>query len=247
MSATVDTITLPCQRCGQGVIREIATGIFAAKINALPGWCDECAAMDAEQINAELSERTLRQQKIQRRDRLAHSGLPRTLRAVDLDRLDPAGVEEAIAAGKAWARRDVAGLLFTGPFGTGKSTIAAGALLLRLLDGAGRWVSAPELMAKLGKGFGDLEREWALDLLAARRALVIDDIDKTRPTEYGAEQIFLAVDNAVSRGQQLLVTTNLPLSQLAQKWPPPYGEAIASRLAGYCTAMHVGGRDRRLG
>jgi hypothetical protein len=33
------------------------------------------------------------------------------------------------------------------------------------------------------------------------------------------------------------VTTNLGLGQLAAKWPAPFGEAIASRLAGYCKVV----------
>jgi DNA replication protein DnaC len=79
-----------------------------------------------------------------------------------------------------------------------------------------------------------------LATLTGTSALVLDDLDKTRPTEYGAEQIFLAVDGAVTSGRALLVTTNLGLGQLAGKWPQPFGEAIASRLAGYCKVVYHG-------
>lgn len=249
MTALPQTTTDACAGgCGREVTRELAQGgRFAHVLNRLPLLCNDCEARQAVELEAEQTQRAARQLAIERRGRHAHSGLPPALAHVDLDRLDAAGCETAIDMARSWAAREICGLLLTGPFGTGKTTIAAGALRHLLERDAGRWVSAPELMAKLGAGFGTEQREWALDLLTARRALVLDDLDKTRPSEYGAEQIFLAVDNAVTRGQRLLVTTNLTVSGLATKWPEPYGEAIASRLAGYCTAISVTGRDRRLG
>jgi len=62
-------------------------------------------------------------------------------------------------------------------------------------------------MACLSAGHGTPQRDRALRLLdpAASEALVIDDLDKTRATEYGAEQVFLAIDGAVANGRPLLV------------------------------------------
>jgi integrase len=64
----------------------------------------------------------------------------------------------------------------------------------------------------------------------------MDDLDKGRPTEYGAEQIFTAIDQRLTAGKALLVTSNLRLNELAGKWPEPFGGAIVDRLAGYCEA-----------
>lgn len=246
---TVSTLTVgTCSgHCGRIVERESATGRFAEIANRLPLLCDDCEARQAVELDAAAAQRSRRQRAIECQQRESSSGLPRELAMVDLHQLDHAGCADALQAARDWARLDLRGVMLTGPFGTGKTTIAAGALLLLLRARHGRWVSAPTLMARLGAGFGSQQREWALDLVTARHALVIDDLDKTRPTEYGAEQIFNAVDNAVTRGQQLLVTTNLDPGQLAAKWPAPFGEAIASRLAGYTTAIVVAGRDRRLG
>jgi DNA replication protein DnaC len=198
-------------------------------------------------LDAAERDRRSRQERIARRHRAEKSGLPRELRRVDLGRLDHAGCGSAIDCARGWAAREIRGLLLTGPFGTGKTTIAAGALGLVLNERDGRWVSIPDLFRRLASKFGSEEHEWALKLLTARHPLVLDDLDKARPTDYGAEQVFLAIDNALARGQQILVTTNLSLAQLAMKWPAPSGEAIASRLAGYCTVIEVAGRDRRLG
>lgn len=240
-----DTITGTCT-CGAPTKRERATGRFAEEFNRMPIICDGCAdRLRAEAEREEQRDRERRHaERIERRIRVA--GIPPALRSVDLDALAPTdGAADAIAAGRYWAGKG-GGLLLTGPFGTGKTTIAAGALLLAAQRRDVRWLSAPLLMARLGSGLGTSQREQALDAITGREPLVLDDLDKTRPTEYGAEQIFLAVDGAVTSERALIVTTNLSLAQLAGKWPAPFGEAIASRLAGFCEVVRLGGADRRL-
>ena len=133
-----------------------------------------------------------------------------------------------------------------GPVGAGKTYSAATAAWAMLERRPLIWTSAPLLFARLGSGLGSPARDRAVEILTSRKALVLDDLDKARPTEYGAEQIFLAVDNRVSNGVSLLATTNLSLAEISQRFPEPYGEAIASRLAGYCEVRKIEGRDRRL-
>lgn len=138
------------------------------------------------------------------------------------------------------------GLLLTGNVGVGKTTIAAAAVRdLANRNREIRWLSAPVLFAKLGASFGSDERERIIAILTGRQPLVIDDLDKVRPTDFGAENVFIAIDTRVSEGVPLLVTTNLALEELAQKWAQPYGEAIASRLLGYCEIVDMRGQDRR--
>jgi DNA replication protein DnaC len=241
---TDQTMSGACEGCGTTVERERLTGI-GAPLNQLRFRCTACeaeiiAAQELEDRDAEARQRT------ERAHRRIADQLPFTLRAVDLDKIDTGGCANAIAAARDWAANG-GGLLLTGPFGVGKTTIAAGALRARLLTGhIGHWTSTPLIMARLGSGFGTPQREAAVSVLTGRGALVLDDLDKTRPTDYGAEQIFLAVDGAVTSGRPLLVTTNLTGGELAARWPEPYGEAIASRLSGYCTAVRVTGPDRRL-
>jgi DNA replication protein DnaC len=43
----------------------------------------------------------------------------------------------------------------------------------------------------------------------------------------------------------LLVTSNLDLDQIAERWPAPFGESVASRLYGHCTTVAMSGNDRR--
>ena len=244
--STETVMTGQCVGCGTDVERQRAEGRFAHLVNELPFRCLRCEAVQVAEWEAEEAERAERASAQEHDRRIKASDLPAALLAVDLDSLDIAGCKDAIAAARYWALKG-GGLMFTGKFGVGKTTVAAGALRLLLESKPGRWTSAPLLMAHLGSGFDSPQRARAMQTLQRSSALVLDDLDKTRPTEYGAEQIFLAVDGAVTSGRPLLVTTNLGLGQLAQKWPEPFGEAIASRLAGYCTVVEVTGRDRRLG
>jgi DNA replication protein DnaC len=182
------------------------------------------------------------------RRRLEHSRLPNTYRGDDceLDRLDVAEREDALAAGRAFAAGQLRGLLLTGGFGVGKSTLAAAAAKTYLRDrGPLRWVRVHQVCIDLGRAHGDPLRAEALDALTGDGALVLDDLDKTRPTAYAAEVLLSAIDNAVSDLHPLLVTTNLPFSGLAGRWPAPFGEAIASRLVGYCSRRTLTGEDRR--
>jgi DNA replication protein DnaC len=244
--STVEMMRGECTGCTAPVEREKATGRFAGMFNDLPFICPACDDAKAAEWAAEDAAAERKDADAEHERRVKASDLPPAFLKIDLDRLDQNGCADAIASARYWALRG-GGLLFTGRFGVGKSTVAAGALRLLLESKPGRWTSAPLLMAHLGSGFDSPQRARAMQTLQRTSALVLDDLDKTRPTEYGAEQIFLAIDQAVTSERPLLVTTNLGLAQLAQKWPEPFGEAIASRLAGYCKVVEVTGRDRRLG
>jgi len=235
-----------CVRCGRAVAREIPaglTGTWRAHAAAIPLVCVACAnRRDAE--DAALERR--RAEEAIRRDaarRLRRCGLPKRLRHVTLSAADR---ELHHCAARRWGAGELRGLVLSGPVGTGKTWTAAAALQELVTRRAVLWTSAPLLFAQLGAPRGSERHEVALDLLTARTALVLDDLDKARPTDYGAEQLFLAIDTRVEHRKPLLVTTNLTLGELAARYPQPYGEAIASRLAGYCEHVELHGPDRRM-
>lgn len=224
-------------RCGATVERDVAVGRFADFANGLPFVCPDCMAA-AEQLEQAHQQAHDREQTDRRIHRLVEaSGLPEGLRGFPLDHPDAL----------AWTNGQRRGLLLTGPVGVGKTTAAAAAAERVLRSGRTlRWMSAPLLFARLGSGLGSTQRDEALNALTGRHALVLDDIDKARPTEYAAEHIFLAVDTRVTERAPLLCTSNLGLGELAARWPDPYGEAVASRLAGYCSIVRMAGPDRRM-
>jgi DNA replication protein DnaC len=133
-----------------------------------------------------------------------------------------------------------------GSVGVGKTWLVAAAAWALTEREPLRWFYVPTLFQRLALQFADDSREEALRALAGSQALVLDDLDKVRATEFAAGQLLGAIDTRVTGGAALLVTTNLGLDALADKFPDEYGYAIASRLAGYCEAFAIDGQDRRL-
>jgi DNA replication protein DnaC len=135
--------------------------------------------------------------------------------------------------------------VLTGDNGVGKSTLAAAAVNRRLQNAGVLWVSVASLVAQ---SFGDDQAKAKVAAaLTGRSAIVLDDIDKVKAGEWVSSQLFAAIDNRVSRGAGLIVTTNLPVNRLAAKFEGEFATAIGSRLAGYCAIHTMVGPDRRLG
>lgn len=65
-------------------------------------------------------------------------------------------------------------------------------------------------------------------------SIFLDDLDKARPTEYAAEQLFDLIDAAYSHQHQLVVTSNLDVQELAEHFARAdarYGISIVRRIA----------------
>jgi DNA replication protein DnaC len=201
------------------------------KTSGMTNWCIDCERQVAEDQRRERRERFAAEYP----RRLKASRLPGALQAVDFP-------TDAPAAALAWGDGKVNGVCLTGGVGVGKTHIAAAATRYRLRMGHVRWVRVAQLMTQLRASFGDSAKEEAQAVIAGTGAVVLDDLDKVNPTEFGREVLFCAIDGRVQEGAPLLVTTNLPISEIAKR----LGEPIASRLAGYCEVVRMTGEDRRL-
>lgn len=243
-----EILTGRCTQCGGDVHRDISglQGFVRDVMTSVPLVCETCiAAGEAESREAEeRRERALARRR--REARVTASGVPAELLGIGFDDIDRTGRELALDAAVRWANGELAGLLFVGPVGSGKTRLAAAAANTLLARRALRWTSAPLLMARLGSGMGSDAHDRALDMLIGTQPLVLDDLDKARATEYAAEHLFAAIDTRMTEGIPLLVTTNLGTRHLQDKWPGAYGHAITSRLAGYCEGHRVDGPDRRI-
>src|SRR5439155_13962871 len=102
------------------------------------------------------------------------------------------------------------------------------------------------LFTFLDAGFESQGRAEALEALASSTPIVLDDLDKARPTEFAATHLQTAISVRVDDGLPLLVTTNRSLSEIAERYPEPSGEAIASRLFESCEQCWIEGADRRM-
>lgn len=199
-----------------------------------------CTCSDpATRSCTECQEHEAAKRESRRATRIDRSGLPSDLRYLSL--LGAPSTEAANAA-RLWANGEIRGLCLTGPVGVGKTWLAGAAAWTRLQNYSVKWVSVARLMTQLRAGFGSEMKTQADRIVAGTGAIVLDDLDKASPTDFGKEVLFAAIDNRVEEGSPLLVTTNQPLSGLGSK----LGAPIASRLAGYCEVIRMVGEDRRL-
>ncbi len=189
--------------------------------------CPDCKAYRLEKRAQRLKERAIAAE------------IPLALQGLSIDSLPGGPAADAIHE---WIWGEQRGVCLTGSVGVGKTYHAAVGAWGRLQHGGIRWVSAARLMAQLRSGFSSEAKEKADRILATSGAIVLDDLDKVNPTEFGREVIFLAVDARVEAGAPLLVTTNKSMSELGEQ----LGEPVMSRIAGYCRTILMQGNDRRV-
>lgn len=230
------TVTCECGTVGE---REAATGGLGERFNTL-GWV--CPTCSDRLERAELVEEN--RKRLASRERF--SSVPAALRRDLADLQVTPRNTEALRRAREWADGEIPGLLLTGPVGVGKTSIAAAAVWERQLRRPALWASVPVMLANALRAFDDEQRAVSVDAITGLGSLALDDLDKVKPSEWAAAQLFAAIDSRIAAGRGLLVTMNLTPGALATKLGVDFGEAIASRLIGYCTVVVIDGADRRL-
>jgi DNA replication protein DnaC len=159
---------------------------------------------------------------------------------------------------QAWADRAVrdwrtAGfLLLTGPFGTGKTHEAYGALRRIAETGPDRFeliaVTAPDMYALLRPGGSEHGAEYELKRLAKVPLLLLDDLGTEKISEFTEEATYRLLNERYNECRPLIITSNLPTKHpTAPDLVDKLGERIASRLAQMTTVVEISGQDRRRG
>lgn len=215
------------------------------------GRCATCVSTDE---TAELAAERLEAQTKRIRDRVVKSGVPKVWSALSLDELrehPQAHIyqQEAIDRAAEWAAaRDAGGLLLHGGPGRGKTLIAAAAAVQRCAHGHVRWLPVADLLMDLRMPFEAPEYARAQRKLdpMPNVGLILDDLDKLKPTEHALQPLYVAINGWYEQRQPLIVTCNRNLDELAMWMGETFGEALASRLAGYCEVVEIKGEDWRL-
>jgi len=89
----------------------------------------------------------------------------------------------------------------------------------------------------------DAERK-AISRLVDHPCLMIDDLGTEKLTEHASSLIYEIIDGRdMGKKRGLLITSNYGLGQLAEKMGD---DRVASRLAGMCRVIKLGGSDRRI-
>lgn len=142
------------------------------------------------------------------------------------------------------------GLWLHGPKGTGKTFSACAALKAWVRSGrSGRFVGCVAMLAEIRDAMGDHREAQATASYARTPLLVLDDLGKEAPSPWVLSKIFAIVDERVSSGLPIVVTTQQGRqdlsARLARGGDPETAEAIVSRLSGSCDVVQTGGHDRR--
>lgn len=174
------------------------------------------------------------------------SQLPGELRELSFGEMERSGRRGmAVSAAIGWSEGELEkpGLLLMGAAGVGKTRLAGTAAWDRLQRGkAIRWVSVAKLMSRLTGPWTDKQRADALEVIAGLDAVVLDDFDKVNPSEFGRQQLFTAIDERVQAKVPMIVTANLSVVELGER----FGDPIMSRLAGHCVQLVMDGPDFRM-
>lgn len=208
--------------------RSAADFLRARGLSGTPGAPLSDGHMDAEAVAAWRAERALGRfaDLVPAHYRHATADHPAVIDWVTRYLLDPA----------------VAGsLLLLGDTGTGKSWQAYGAVRAACETGVSwRATSAAKLYACLRPGAAD-DFESAFTAWARVPLLLLDDLGAANPSPWVEEVTYRLIDERYADCLPTIVTSNLKPSALRAM----FGDRTASRLAGMCTRIILGGPDRR--
>lgn len=203
----------------------------------------------AEEFNA-LQEQIRKQEELVRISRLRIQGIQdcnyRKWTFETDDGRNPEQMDKAMRYCLRWEEmyRDNIGLLLWGDVGTGKTFFSA--CIANHLIGRG----VPVLMTNFIRLANALTGRFEDDRNAFTRSLdnykllIIDDLGAERQSDYMLEQVYNIIDSRYKNGQPLIVTTNLPLSEIKNPSDLKYSR-IYSRILEMCVPIKFEGDDRR--
>jgi len=144
------------------------------------------------------------------------------------------------------------GVFFTGPAGTGKTTMAANLVLEtmheRYIHRVGpkdfEFYTATQILFELRQCYDcptKNEKE-LIDLLCDVDLLVIDDLGVEKSSDWVLQVFHMIIDHRYSYKKATIITSNKTLDELSDKWED---DRIVSRICGMCDICTLSGTDKR--
>ena len=135
------------------------------------------------------------------------------------------------------------GLLFYGPVGAGKTHLAS-CIANEALDKGYNvcFTSLSKICEAITLEYGTTS--YVLDKLCRNQIVVIDDLGIERNDEKTLQRVYLTINELYEKGVVMLITTNLPLSEI-QNPKSAELQRIYSRILGVCVPIEVLGTDDR--
>lgn len=190
------------------------------------------------------------------RTRLQRSGIPSRYAGVTKAQImhyaaDPAKQPALDAVLKLVREKHIAGksgILLSGSFGTGKTTLATYAFKTLLWENAradGVWTKSYALVRNVQAGYADGTARQVLQQASCATVLLLDDLgdlDKAQDTVDRRQIIYEVLDSRSDAILPTLVTTNLTSVDLAKQ----FGERPFQRLLELCHLVRMDGINYRM-
>lgn len=151
-------------------------------------------------------------------------------------------------------------LFVTGPSGTGKTHFLCACIRHVIEEKMNKgkeeafippnrnpieFLSVPEFMLQIKQSYEKNAKLSEADILnrySSVELLALDDLGVERVSDWSIQMLYLLIDRRSREMKQTLISSNLSLSEIADK----LDDRIASRIAGMCEALKFQGEDKRL-
>lgn len=143
------------------------------------------------------------------------------------------------------SNKKATGLMLVGPYGCGKTHLAA-AILHRCAEYgvAGMFVVVPELLARIRTSYrtGDGKAEAVIETAKNAQLLILDDLGAEKASEWVKEQLYMLVNYRYEHMLPTIVTTNCSGAELEQE----LGRRTLSRLVEMTKPVNIHASDYRM-
>lgn len=185
---------------------------------------------------------------------IAAAQVPHKLRRRRLSDLSLPHQQRAVGLLQAWAEfgevGERPGLILHGPTGTGKTSLAAAALLARIEHTQGqercRWVDVSDEIDSMRRNIGaklngeEIKPTPLSQIAIENETVVLDDLGAERETDFAVDQLYQLCNMLDRQERRVIITTNAPLDDIRSTVPRIY-----SRLRGLCSTLDLSGPDLR--